>query len=58
MNIDERLEKLQGLIGLKFADTANLKSAISHSSFVIFYILKTYYKSEIRSEEYFSISNC
>ena len=34
MNIDERLEKLQGLIGLKFADTANLKSAISHSSFV------------------------
>ena len=34
MNIDERLEKLQDLIGLKFADTANLKSAISHSSFV------------------------
>ena len=31
---------------------------ISHSSVGIFYILKTYYKSEIRSEEYFSISNC
>ena len=34
MNIDEKLEDLQNLIGLKFADTANLRSAISHSSFV------------------------
>ncbi|MBO4310976.1 MAG: ribonuclease III [Lachnospiraceae bacterium] len=34
MNLDEHLEELQELIGLKFADCANLRSAISHSSYV------------------------
>lgn len=34
INIEENLEKLQNLIGLKFSDTANLRSALSHSSFV------------------------
>ncbi|MCR4696853.1 MAG: ribonuclease III [Lachnospiraceae bacterium] len=32
--MEENLEKLQNLIGLKFSDTANLRSALSHSSFV------------------------
>jgi len=34
MNVDEKLEKLQDLIGLKFSNTANLRSAVSHSSFI------------------------
>lgn len=34
MEIEEKLSSLQKLIGLEFNDTANLKSAISHSSFV------------------------
>ena len=34
MNIDEKISKLEDLIGLKFTNQANIRSAISHSSFV------------------------
>lgn len=34
MDIDEKLQKLQNLIGLEFKNSSNLRSAISHSSFV------------------------
>lgn len=34
MSIDEKLEELQNVIGLKFNNLSNLKSAISHSSYV------------------------
>lgn len=34
MNIDENIQELQKLIELEFKDTANLKSAVSHSSFI------------------------
>ena len=34
VEVEEKLEKLQNLIGLKFSNTSNLRSAISHSSFV------------------------
>ncbi len=34
MNIEEKLLELQKLIGLQFKNTDNLKSAISHSSYV------------------------
>ena len=34
MSIEEKLDKLQDLIGLKFADTDNFRSPISQSSFV------------------------
>ena len=34
MDIEEKLQKLQNLIGLEFKNSSNLRSAISHSSFV------------------------